>query len=181
MTPLIDVLVSLLVLIVVGVYLSWTAGRIDRMHNRVEAARNALDAQLVRRSAVALELATSDLLDPAAAALISEAARSAREAGPAERDQAESDLSLVLRASLDAEGQAAALAAAAAGRVLVSELETASRRVVMARRFHNDAVRSTWAVRGKRHVRYLRLAGRAAMPETFEFDDSPPECLAREI
>lgn len=181
MTPLIDVLVSLLVLIVVGVYLSWTAGRIDRMHNRVEAARNALDAQLVRRSAVALELATSTLLDPAAALLIAAAAHEAREAGPAARDQAESDLSKVLRAALDQPGQAGELAASGAGRVLVEELETASRRVVMARRFHNDAVRSTWAVRRKRHVRYLRLAGHAAMPATFEFDDSPPDCLAREI
>jgi hypothetical protein len=30
-------------------------------------------------------------------------------------------------------------------------------------------------------VRYLRLAGHAAMPSTFEFDDAPPDCLAREI
>jgi hypothetical protein len=176
-----DIVVSALVLAALGFYLSWTAGRIDRLHNRIEAARAALDAQLVRRSAVALELATSGLLDPASAVLIAEAAHAAREADPAARDQAESDLSRVLRAALDQPPQAEELAATARGRVLLSELETASRRVVMARRFHNDAVRATRAVRRKRHVRYLRLAGHAAMPATFEFDDAPPACLAREI
>lgn len=176
-----DILLAVLVLVVVGFYLSWTAGRIDRMHGRVEAARAALDAQLVRRSSVALELATADVLDPAAAVLIAETAHAAREAGPAARDQAESDLSGVLRAALDQPRQCEDLARTARGRLLLDELETASRRVVMARRFHNDAVRATRAVRRKRHVRYLRLAGHAAMPSTFEFDDAPPACLAREI
>jgi hypothetical protein len=37
-----------------GVYLSWTAGRIDRLHARIDAARAALDAQLVRRASVTL-------------------------------------------------------------------------------------------------------------------------------
>jgi hypothetical protein len=176
-----DILVSALILVLVGFYLSWTAGRIDRMHGRVEAARAALDAQLVRRSAVALELATSDLADPASAALIAGSAHAAREAEAAARGQAESDLSRVLRAALDQPGRADELGATPRGRLLLGELETASRRVVMARRFHNDAVRATRAVRRKRHVRYLRLAGHAAMPSTFEFDDAPPDCLAREI
>lgn len=176
-----DILVFVLVLVVVGFYLSWTAGRIDRLHGRIEAARAALDAQLVRRSSVALELATSDLLDPTAALGIAESAHTAREAEPGARDQAESDLSRVLRAALDGTGQCDMLTASPRGRILLDELETASRRVVMARRFHNDAVRATRAVRRKRHVRYLRLAGHAAMPATFEFDDAPPDCLAREI
>jgi hypothetical protein len=176
-----DIGVSVLVLVLVGFYLSWTAGRIDRMHGRVEAARAALDAQLVRRSAVALELATSDLVDPAAAVLIRETAHTAREAAPAARDQAESDLSRVLRAALDQPGRSDRIAGSAQGQLLLQELETASRRVVMARRFHNDAVRATRAVRRKRHVRYLRLAGHAPLPSTFEFDDAPPDCLAREI
>lgn len=176
-----DVLWFVLALFAAGVYLSWTAGRLDRLHARVDAARAALDAQLVRRSAVALELATAGILDPAAAVLIAGAAHEAREVEPPAREQAESDLSRALRAALDQPGQHEELLAVAPGRSLLAELDTAAHRVVMARRFHNDAVRATTAVRRKRHVRYLRLAGHAPDLVSFECDDAPPECLAREL
>jgi hypothetical protein len=53
-------LVLVLVLILLfGLYLSWTATRLDRLHVRLDAAKVALDAQLVRRSAATLELARS--------------------------------------------------------------------------------------------------------------------------
>jgi hypothetical protein len=39
-------------------------------------------------------------------------------------------------------------------------------------------VRSVRVVRRKRVVRYLRLAGHAEWPETFEMDDTPPDALA---
>jgi hypothetical protein len=170
-----------LLLLLAGFYLSWTAGRIDQLHHRIEVARAALDAQLVRRSAVSMELGTCGLLDPAAAMLIVGAAREAR-AGPDDaREQAESDLSSALRAALDQPGQLAELQAEPGGGELVDELDTAAHRVVMARRFHNDAVRATRAVRRKRHVRYLRLAGHAPEPTSVEFDDEPPDCLARAL
>ncbi len=177
---------SLLVLLVVsvaliGLYLSWTASRLDRLHHRVETARFALDAQLVRRSAVALELATSRLLDPAAALLIAGAAHVAREADGDKREPAESDLSAALRAALDQPGQVEELRAVCAGEALLAQLDGAAARVVMARRFHNDAVRASRAVRRKRHVRYLRLAGKAPEPASFECDDGPPACLARAL
>src|SRR5208283_1939895 len=54
------------------------AGRLDRMHTRLEAAHAALDVTLVRRSSVALELASSGLLDPATSLLLAEAAHEAR-------------------------------------------------------------------------------------------------------
>jgi hypothetical protein len=172
-------LVALVVLL--GVYLSWTAGRLDRLHHRVQTARFALDAQLVRRSAVALELAVSGLVDPAAALLLAGAAHVAREAGEDKREPAESDLSAALRAALDQPGQLAELRTDCVGEALLAELDTAGARVVMARRFHNDAVRATRAVRRKRHVRYLRLAGNAPAPVSFECDDVPPACLARAL
>src|SRR5262249_16724777 len=56
--------------ILAGAYVSWRAGRVDRLHARVETARAALDAALVRRSAVALELAACGLLDPATSLLV---------------------------------------------------------------------------------------------------------------
>src|SRR5580693_9413388 len=80
-----------------GVYVSWRAGRLDRLHARLEAARFALDAALVRRSSVALELASSGLLDPATSLLLAEAAHDARAAQPA-RELPESDLTRALRA-----------------------------------------------------------------------------------
>jgi hypothetical protein len=47
----------------------------------------------------------------------------------------------------------------------------------MARRFHNDAVIATRAVRRKRLVRWFGLSGRAPLPTSFEMDDEPPKSL----
>src|SRR5215467_15972410 len=79
------------------VYVSWRAGRLDRLHNRLDAARAALDAALVRRSSVALELASSGLLDPATSLLLAGAAHDARSASD-NREMPESDLTRALRA-----------------------------------------------------------------------------------
>ena len=67
-------------LLVMGVYVSWRAGRLDRMHARVEAARTALDLALERRASAAAELASSGLLDPATSLLIAGAVQGARQA-----------------------------------------------------------------------------------------------------
>src|ERR1700722_10570724 len=96
MTPMTSIIV-IAVMACVGVYISWRAGRLDRLHARLEAARFALDAALVRRSSVALELASSGLLDPATSVLLAGAAHDARAAQSA-REMAESDLTRALRA-----------------------------------------------------------------------------------
>ncbi|HYK30083.1 MAG TPA: hypothetical protein VEV61_19145, partial [Streptosporangiaceae bacterium] len=67
---LMAVTIVIAVFAVFGVYVSWRAGRLDRLHARVEGARFALDAALVRRSSIALELAASGLLDPATSVLL---------------------------------------------------------------------------------------------------------------
>ena len=67
--------------VLVGFYVSWRASRLDRLHTRVETARAALDAALVRRGAVVLEFASSGLLDPATSLLLAGAAHDARAAG----------------------------------------------------------------------------------------------------
>jgi 8-oxo-dGTP pyrophosphatase MutT (NUDIX family) len=54
---------------------------------------------------------------------------------------------------------------------LVAELADAETRVLIARRFHNDAVRDTLALRVRRPVRWLRLGGTAPMPTYFEIID----------
>ena len=168
---------ALALIVLLGWYLSFSAARLDRLHARVEAARDALDAQLVRRASVALELATSGLLDPAAGVILAAAAHWAREAPPLDRELAESDLSRTLRAVLDAD-VVAAVSQTPPGRNVVAELEAASGRVALARRFHNDAVRAARTVRRQRMVRALRLAGHAPLPENFEIDDAPPQLSA---
>ncbi|MFZ5852468.1 MAG: hypothetical protein ACOYY2_13905 [Actinomycetota bacterium] len=159
-------------------YLVWTVGRLDRLHGRVEGARAALDAQLAHRAAVALELAASGLLDPATSVLLVTAAHRARAAEGDARELAESDLSRALRAALSEPETLAALQADPPGAAVLAELDSTWRRVALARRFHNDAVRAARALRRARLVRYLRLAGRAPTPQTFEMDDAPPDGLA---
>ncbi|WFB06576.1 hypothetical protein LRS74_05595 [Streptomyces sp. LX-29] len=165
------------VLIVIAVYLSWTAGRLDRLHSRLDAARAALDAQLLRRASVAQELATAGVLDPAASIVLYEAAHGARQAEEEHREVAESELSQALRAVLGEPGQMEAVHEVPGGDRALGELTEAVRRVPMARRFHNDAVRAARALRRHRTVRWFRLAGHAPFPMAFEMDDEPPTAL----
>jgi hypothetical protein len=76
-----DIVLIVAAALFIGVYVSWRAGRIDRLHTRVEMARAALDATLLRRSSVALELATSGLLDPATSLLLAAAVDGTRSGG----------------------------------------------------------------------------------------------------
>ena len=94
------IVLAVLALVLWGFYVSWRASRLDRLHNRTEATRTALDLALVRRASAAAELASSGLLDPATSLLLADAVRRARQADPAERDLAESDLTRALRATL---------------------------------------------------------------------------------
>ncbi|WP_377268273.1 hypothetical protein [Peterkaempfera sp. SMS 1(5)a] len=169
-----------LAVVAVGLYLSWTAGRLDRLHYRIDAARAALDAQLVRRASVSQELATAALLDPAASIVLYQASHAARQADEEHREIAESELSQALRAVFAEPEQVAAVRAAPGGEEVLKDLAAAARRVPMARRFHNDAVRAARAVRRHRIVRYLHLAGHAPFPMTFEMDDEVPVVLTPE-
>ena len=174
------VLVGALVLVVAW-YLTFIATRLDRLHARLEGARSALDAQLVRRASVALQLAASGRLDPATALLLADAAHEAREADESdegEREKAESDLSRALNAAFAHPETVEDFAEDPVARELLRELAAASLRVQLARRFLNDVVRATRVLRRKRVVRYLRLAGHAPWPQTFEMNDTPPEALA---
>src|SRR5258708_13693359 len=119
-----SVILIIIAAILVGVYVSWRAGRLDRLHARVEAARAALDAALVRRSSISVELAASGLLDPATSLLIAGAAHDARAAGEPD-ERAESDLTRALRAALAQPGFRADLAARTGGDEAPPELEGA--------------------------------------------------------
>ncbi|MFD0776071.1 AMP-binding protein [Streptomonospora algeriensis] len=57
---------------------------------------------------------------------------------------------------------------------VLAEVEAAAKRVMLARRFYNNAVAGIREARSSRLVWLLRLAGSAPMPEFFEMDDEPP-------
>jgi len=161
-------------IVLVAVYLSWTANRLDRLHTRRDGAWAALDAQLVRRASVSLDLAASRLLDPAASILLDDAAHTAREADPEGRDLAETNLTRVLRDVFADPKDTLILRERPGGPELLSELDSSCRRVQLSRHFYNDAVRVTWVLRRQRLVRWFRLAGHAPFPQTFEMDDEEP-------
>ncbi len=145
--------------VLVASYLTWTAGRLDRLHARVDAAEAALDAQLVRRAVAAAALPRTLIGDRTED--LRATARAARTTSRAGRESAENDLARVLR-QLGLERDAPE----------VAELSLAAFRVGLARQFYNDAVRDTRAVRCRPMVRLLRMSGRHPMPAYFEIDDS---------
>jgi hypothetical protein len=168
---LIDVILIAVAAVLVGVYVSWRAGRLDRLHARVDGARAALDAALVRRSSVALELAACGLLDPATSLLLAGAAHDARAAGEP-NELAESDLTRALRAVLSQPDFRSCMDGQGSVDELLDELESAANQVFLARKFYNDAVAATQAARRRWLARVLGLAGGAPLPAFFEMDDS---------
>lgn len=171
MNTVIVLVIGIAVIAFFGVYVSWRAGRLDRLHARLETARAALDAALVRRSSVALEFASSGLLDPATSVLLAGAAHDARSAQDS-RELPESDLTRALRAAFGQPDFRALLAGQEGAEELLAELEGAAHQVFLARKFYNGAVAATRAARSRWLARVLRLAGNAELPEFFEIDDS---------
>jgi hypothetical protein len=175
-----DIVIVVAIVLFLGVYVSWRAGRVDRMHTRLEAARAALDVTLVRRSSVVLELASSGYLDPATSLLLAAAALEARggaDGHPAGKELAQielaqSNLSRALRAAFAQPGFRAWVEEVDGAADLLAELEAAAHQVLVARKFYNSAVAVTREARRKPLVRVLRLAGHAGRPEFFEMDDS---------
>lgn len=164
----------------IGLYLSSTAGRLDRLHRRIDTSWLSLDAHLLRRSSVALEIAASGVLDPASSLLVADAAHAARTAAdgaaPA-RALAESVLTAALDAALADPADVDEARRGLVGDALMDELAASCVRVELSRRFHNDAVRACRQLRRQRSVRWFRLAGHTPLPSTWEMDDALPNGL----
>ena len=124
-----DIILIIAGALFVGVYVSWRAGRIDRLHARVDMASVALDVTLLRRGSVALELATSGLLDPATSLLLAAAVHEARN-GEGPRDLAESDLTRALRAAFSQPDFRSSLSGIEGADELLAEVEAASHQVL---------------------------------------------------
>lgn len=155
------------VVIAIGLWAYSTANRLDRLHVRSDLSWQALDAALARRAVVARSVAMAiagPVSDPRLseqAGHLSALAGRAERAGRADRETVENQLS-------------SALSAVDIGMLrpqLVAELADAEARVLIARRFHNDAVRDTLALRTRRPVRILHLGGTAPLPSYFEITE----------
>lgn len=147
-------------------YLSYSASRLDRLHNRVETSWANLDGILQRRAAVALEIAKSELADPASSLLLTAAAHQARDAQMQTRSQAESGLSGALGLLLN-DGH---LADGFIEKDLLRELSELTDKIRVAIAMHVDAVTRTQMVREKPVFKIFRLAGSAPLPVTYEFE-----------
>jgi hypothetical protein len=158
--------VAAVVVVLLGLYGSWAARRLDRLHARIDAAAAGLDAQLKHRAEVAAKLADSGVLSRDGVAAVAPAAIAAAEARGLghDREAVENALSSALK------DVAGTLPAAAPE---VAEMVDATTRATFARRFHNDAVRDALVVRRRWVVRLLHLAGHAPRPAYFEVDDAP--------
>jgi hypothetical protein len=157
------------VAVLLTLWITLTLTRLDRLHARVDAAQSALDAQLVRRAAALLQLAERsdprlpveriiDLTSTARAAL------ALRQWQDPERQAVENQVG---RAIAGLQADRARLPADA-----VTELVESATRVMIARRFFNDAVHDTRTLRARRMPRLLHLAGRRELPSFFDIDDT---------
>ena len=167
MTWLIIAILVLVVLVALGGAWAYrTANRLDRLHVRYDLSWQALDGALARRAVVARAVAidayggASKAPEGGRLAALADAAECAPRPG---RENAENELSAAL-AMVDP-------ASLPAG--LIAEVADAEARVVLARRFHNDAVRDTLALAERRLVRAFRLGGTAALPSYFEIVERP--------
>lgn len=147
-------------------YLSFLASRLDRLHHRVETSWANLDGLLQRRAAIAIEIARSEIADPASSLLLTFAAHQAREASVKDRSQAETGLSgalgILLETSVGDHG--------AIEKDLLRELSELNEKIKVAISLHVESVNRTQMIRSRWLIRTFRLAGRAPLPVTYEFE-----------
>lgn len=163
------VLVAVLFVLLAG-FGAWsyqTANRLNRLNVRYDLSWQALDSALARRAVVARAVAVDAYGGSVSAnsegrrlAALADAAERAPRHG---RETCENELSAAL----------ALVDPASLPSALIAELADAEARVLLARRFHNDAVRDTLALGARPMVRRLHLGGTAALPTYFEIAERP--------
>lgn len=169
MLPVGWLILAVVVAILVSMRVTFTLTRLDRLHARVDATWASLDAQLVRRAAALLHVAEAPDTgaDPAQRARYEAVAKAALTLAEPQRRQAVEN----------AVGRAVAELAEMPQLITdepLAELREAGARVLVARRFYNDAVRDTRALRARRMPRLFKLAGHVPMPQFFDIDDTMP-------
>lgn len=162
-------LVGLAVLVLAfGTYLAMTAGRLDRLHVRLDAAYASLELQFALRAEAIAETMANGVIDPVSQDLL-DRALAARRGGSAIQVVVESEISALLREVVEAHD------GTVAEPELQQELRSACNRVELALGFYNDAVDAALAMRDRWLVRTLGLAGYTALPERIRCDAASPE------
>lgn len=160
-------IVAIAVLVaVLGVFGAWayrTANRLDRLHVRYDLSWQALDGALARRAVVARAVAIDAYGGASEGRRLAALADAAEGAPRPARETCENELSAAL----------AAVDPASLPAGLIAELADAEARVLLARRFHNDAVRDTLALAERPLVRLFHLGGTAGLPSYFEIVERP--------
>ncbi|MCW2653144.1 MAG: hypothetical protein QOE41_3969 [Mycobacterium sp.] len=160
--------VVVVALVAIAAWAYQTATRLDRLHVRYDLSWQALDAALARRAVVTRTVAADANGDTTKSKRLVALADAAERAPRTSRETVENELSAEL-ATVDTTALRPAL---------IAELADAEARVLLARRFHNDAVRDTLALRERRPVRWLRLGGTAPLPTYFEIAERAESALA---
>jgi 8-oxo-dGTP pyrophosphatase MutT (NUDIX family) len=154
----VGIAVLVLVFLTAALWAYQRATRLDRLHFRCDLSWQALDSALARRAVVARTVADDAYGSGERCRRLTALADAAERAPRSQRETAENELSSEL----------AAVDIGALRPAIIAELADAEARVMLARRFHNDAVRDTLALRQDRPVRWLRLGGTAPLPTYFE-------------
>jgi 8-oxo-dGTP pyrophosphatase MutT (NUDIX family) len=152
------IVVLVVVLAVFGAWAYQTANRLDRLNVRYDLSWQVLDGALARRAVVTRAVAIDAYGGAPEGGRLAALADAAERAPRPARENAENALSAAL----------AAVDPASLPAGLIAELADAEARLLLARRFHNDAVRDTLALADRRMVRAFRLGGTAALPSYFE-------------
>ena len=159
------IFVAPLIILLIIWYLTFSATRLDRLHQRVETSWANLDAILQRRASLALELTHFPETDPAGNLLLTSAAHHARTADISVRSEAESSLTaalLLLR-------QESWLVEKYPD--LFEELDQITERLKVGISLHVEGVSAARARRSKLIYRIFRLAGKAPLPVRYAFED----------
>ncbi|MDD4867174.1 MAG: NUDIX domain-containing protein [Mycobacterium sp.] len=171
MTWLVIVVAALVALATWAVFWAYhTANRLDRLNVRYDLSWQTLDGALARRAVVARAVAIDAYGGSPEGRRLAALADAAEGAPRHARERAENELS----------GALASVEPASLPAGLIAELADAEARVMLARRFHNDAVRDTLALAERRLVRVFRLGGNAATPSYFEIVERPHALAQRD-
>ncbi len=168
-------IVLVLVLFIYAIYLSNVAGRLDRLHLKVENARQALDRQLALRTSICKEIIKLSVLDQNLVSELENALKDSiqeesLEIHTQQEWEIETRVSIALSNIFDDEK----ITKIINDKKLLTEIAAAIRRVSYALTFYNDAAKSAIKVRKRWTVRFFRLFGRAVMPEIISFQVQIP-------
>jgi hypothetical protein len=159
-------LVAAIVVLLLLAWTAWILTRLRRLEARVARAWTALETQLQRRAGLAEELARDHAaaLGPRVARRLAAAVAGVRSPAAGDRELAENALGRELRELPEALPDVPA--------ALRADLAGTGARLQLARRFYNDAVRDTVALRRGRLARVMRLHAGRPLPRFFDIDDA---------